>query len=498
MSFFLQSKKATVLAILEILKNHTDFDHPMLQKEIIEKLNSAEYDMNVERKSVKRDLMLVEAVDEHVKCKRKKRTVYNKKTRENEESELTTGFYYIHDFEESEVHMLTDTIVFSKHIPKEQKKDLIERLEKLTSSYYKSTSKNIHVSNGSTSQNKSWLLNIEQLNKAINNHNAVSFNYNDYGIDKKLHVLTHVETNPYQIVAANNHYFLVGENISSNGFEHYRIDKITELQVLEEEFFEPQLSFDMDAYLSSHIYMSSGEAEYIYINVDVDEIGAVIDYFGDNFIVIDSDDDIVKIRVKSNEDDIYYWALQYGNHVEITEPQTLRNRIRNTVESMARTYLETNEDKYSRAIDTARIKKYIIFRNLDLRNKNLDEIPSDILSLRMSYTKNIKSYDFVMRLTNLERISISHQIINDFSFINGIKNLKSLELYKTGFKDLSVIKNLGQIEELRLVENDDVQNLNLIFEMPKLNYLLLSENLLKKIDIEELKKINSNLTVKCF
>ena len=133
-----------------------------------------------------------------------------------------------------------------------------------------------------------------------------------------------------------------------------------------------------------------------------------------------------------------------------------------------------------------------------MKNKNLDEIPADIRSLMMSGNSNIESYDFVTRLTDLEDIMIKYQTVNDFCFIYGIKNLKSLELFMTGFKDLSVIKNFGQIEELRLVENDDVENLNLIFEMTKLNYLLLSENLLKRIDIEKLKRINPKLTVKCF
>ena len=51
-----QPKKMLIMHILDILKKYTDEDHRLSQKEIGEILKN-EYDMAVDRKSIKRNLM---------------------------------------------------------------------------------------------------------------------------------------------------------------------------------------------------------------------------------------------------------------------------------------------------------------------------------------------------------------------------------------------------------------------------------------------------------
>ena len=51
-----QPKKMLIMHILDILKKYTDEDHRLSQKEIGEILKN-EYDMVVDRKSIKRNLM---------------------------------------------------------------------------------------------------------------------------------------------------------------------------------------------------------------------------------------------------------------------------------------------------------------------------------------------------------------------------------------------------------------------------------------------------------
>ena len=52
-----QPKKMLIMNILDILKKYTDENHRLSQKEIADILKS-EYDMTVDRKAVKRNLML--------------------------------------------------------------------------------------------------------------------------------------------------------------------------------------------------------------------------------------------------------------------------------------------------------------------------------------------------------------------------------------------------------------------------------------------------------
>lgn len=43
----------------------------------------------------------------------------------------------------------------------------------------------------------------------------------------------------------------------------------------------------------------------------------------------DADDEEVTATVQVNPEAMYYWSLQYGEHVVILEPAELRERVRN-------------------------------------------------------------------------------------------------------------------------------------------------------------------------
>ena len=51
-----QPKKMLIMNILDILRKYTDENHRLSQKEIVDILKT-EYDMTVERKTIKRNLM---------------------------------------------------------------------------------------------------------------------------------------------------------------------------------------------------------------------------------------------------------------------------------------------------------------------------------------------------------------------------------------------------------------------------------------------------------
>ena len=60
-------KKMMILCILEILKKHTDEQHRLSQKEITDLLEK-EYEMQVDRKSVKANLEDLMDFDSHINC----------------------------------------------------------------------------------------------------------------------------------------------------------------------------------------------------------------------------------------------------------------------------------------------------------------------------------------------------------------------------------------------------------------------------------------------
>ena len=63
-----------------------------------------------------------------------------------------------------------------------------------------------------------------------------------------------------------------------------------------------------------------------------------MDWFGTEFSVIKKDEEKIIVRVSCNERAMKYWALQYGPYVEVLEPESLRNRIKEDIAYMSKRY----------------------------------------------------------------------------------------------------------------------------------------------------------------
>lgn len=138
-----QPKKLLILNILDILRKYTDEDHRLSQKEIAEILKN-EYDMKADRKAIRRNLLnLMDCGYEieysetirnvPVKDKKTGEVLRDKDTGEPvmEENELWSDFYLKRQFTDGELRLLIDSLLFSRHIPYSQCKDLVEKLEDL-------------------------------------------------------------------------------------------------------------------------------------------------------------------------------------------------------------------------------------------------------------------------------------------------------------------------------------------------------------------------------
>lgn len=219
-----QSKNVLILNILQILERHSDVKHRLTQNDIIRLLKN-EYDMDAERKSITRNIdNLIEAgydigYEESKKGKGKNQTI------------VRTNFYYENDFDDSELKFLTDGIIFSKLLSSRQKKQLIKKLEGLSSKYFKSSLSKVNISENDRIKNEDLFLNIEIIAEAISKSRKIEFNYYTYDIEKKLvykkndkeEVKKYV-VSPYQMVASNGRYYLLCS------YDKY-IDEISNLRV---------------------------------------------------------------------------------------------------------------------------------------------------------------------------------------------------------------------------------------------------------------------------
>ena len=324
------NKKMLIILILNILKEYSDVNHKLTQKEIMHLLKS-NYDMECDRRSVKNNIQCLKELGYEISADK--------------------GYYLIErEFDDAELRMLIDSVLFSKNLTQCQAKNLIEKLKKMSNRYF--YSKVSHVSNLPElhhGDNKHLMYAVYKINEAISQNKKISFIYNAYGEDLKLHPKREEAylVNPYQMVANNGRYYLIGNYDKYDNISHYRIDKMTQIEIVEErvkpthQVKDTKYGFNLPKHMAEHIYMFSGPSIKIKLAVEDSIFNDLIDWFGKDFYIVEKlEDGRILISLKCNEQAFFYWALQYGVYVEVIEPLQLRAKVGEAVKKMYERYSE--------------------------------------------------------------------------------------------------------------------------------------------------------------
>ena len=70
---------------------------------------------------------------------------------------------------------------------------------------------------------------------------------------------------------------------------------------------------------------------------DERKVNDFVDWFGKDVCFSKQDDAIIS-SIRVNEEALIYWALQYGEHVEILLPEETRHKIKERIEEMNKKY----------------------------------------------------------------------------------------------------------------------------------------------------------------
>ncbi len=336
-----QPKKMLIFNILDILKKYTDEKHSLSQNDILNILEK-EYGMKVNRKSIKRNIMDLIEYGYDIN--------YREVERKDNEPMLT-DFYMNREFADEELRILIDSLLFSKYIPYNQCRKLVEKLEGLSNKYFAYKIRHITNLPENLPDNKELFYTISVLDEAIANKKKVVFHYNEYGTDKKLHIRTRKDgkpaeyvVNPYQMVATNGRYYLICNYDKYDNVSNYRIDRITDVRLTEDKV-KPQKNvkglekgLDLPKHMAEHIYMFSGESATVVFRADKKIISAIIDWFGKDISFFDEDENEVTVSVYVNLDAMKYWIMQYSCYVKVLGPQSLVDTVKADMEEIYNKY----------------------------------------------------------------------------------------------------------------------------------------------------------------
>lgn len=358
-------KKLVILYILDILQKYTDEEHRLSQKEIQDILKR-EYEMTVDRKAVKRNLLNLIEYESNIEYRevsrkdifRKKDSVSYKGTSDfadkeiSEDDLLWTDFYLKQKFTNEELRLLIDSLLFSKHIPYSQAKELIKKLESLSNIYFKSCSQYIYPLPVERTDNKQVFYNIAILDDAIRKKKKVLFEYAEYHTDKKMHLKKREDGSvreyiitPYQMAVQEGKYYLICNYDKYDDISNYRVDRIRNIQILEEKGkpFETlkwsgHQPMNLNEYMKEHVYMYSSENAFVKFRIVKAMISDVIDLFGKGVNFSEETDTHVSVSVHVNERAVEQFAKNYAPDVVILQPKRLRDKLRDDLKKAWEAY----------------------------------------------------------------------------------------------------------------------------------------------------------------
>jgi predicted DNA-binding transcriptional regulator YafY len=338
-------KKMLTLNILDILRRYSDGDHRLSQRQIVELLES-EHQMQVDRKSVKRNLMNL------IDCGYEIEYTETERHGKDGETETICGDWYIHhDFEDSELRLLIDSLLFSHQIPSSHCRQLIDKLKGLSNRYFNTRVRHVHSLPEVKSTNRQLFFTIELLDEAISKEKQVLFRYGNYDIDGELHPRLDSEgtareyrIDPYQMVATNGRYYLICRKDPYDELVYYRVDRILDIGILDSPVKPlrklPGLAdgLDLPKHMAEHVYMFAGNSVGVRFRVRRTDLIHVFDWFGSDVRLENSTDTDVEVALRVNEQAMLYWALQFCERIEVLEPQSLRETLRQRGQMIAEKY----------------------------------------------------------------------------------------------------------------------------------------------------------------
>ena len=321
-----EDKRSLNLLILEILKVYSDKEHRLKQEEVM-RLLEVHYGVTCDRRSVKNNITSLMNLGYPIPLK---------------------GGYCLQqrEFEDEELRMLIDSILFHSGISRVQKNRLIEKVIGMGNKYFQPEVHHISGMEEHLSPEMQQIQpNLDVLNEAIRQRCKVSFRMNEYGMDKRLHPAGEAlsKASPYQVLAAGGRYFLFASIDGKADPCFLRIDRMTEIQNLKEpaatrkEAGAPAGSQD-PSHRANLLHMDMAPATEFTLQMKAAAIGILVDWFGMDFSIREQEGETVTISLRCQEEAMYRWSMLYGDRVEILEPESLRQKLRNAAGRMMEAY----------------------------------------------------------------------------------------------------------------------------------------------------------------
>lgn len=321
-------QKLKILYILQILMEDSDERHPITTKGLIAELET--YGIRAERKSIYDDIAALEDYGVDVVKVAEK-----------------PGGYYLakREFELAELKLLVDAVQASKFVTQAKSRELIHKLEHLTSrENARQLNRQVVVTNRSKAINEKIYYNVDMIYTAISMGVKIKFQYFVWTIEKEMELKkdgAFYEVSPFLLSWDDENYYLIAYDAGAGIIKHFRVDKMLRISLSRDpqdgmEVFE---QLDVGEYTKKTFGMFAGEEEVVTLVCEHDMIGVMIDRFGKDVSVRRKDETTFLLRTKvAVSGQFFGWIAGLGTKVMIQSPETVVARYQNYLKEIVLAY----------------------------------------------------------------------------------------------------------------------------------------------------------------
>ena len=323
------NQKLKLLYLAQIFSEETDEDHGLTLAEIAQRLSRL--DINAERKTLYQDFEELRRFGMDI-CT-------------NQEGKSFRYFLGSRTFQLPELKLLVDAVQSSRFITEQKSRELIKKLETLTSrSNANQLQRQVLIAGRIKTMNESIYYNVDGLHTAIAKERQIQFRYFRWGPDKTM-ILRHngelYTVSPWHLCWDDENYYLVAYDSASGRIKHYRVDKMKNITItdLPRDGAETMEHLDLTVYTRRLFGMFGGEPIRVTLEGDDDMINVLIDRFGDEIPLSRTDGDRVETRVDvAVSPQFLGWVASFGGKLTVTSPPSVKEQMRTLARKLSEQY----------------------------------------------------------------------------------------------------------------------------------------------------------------
>ena len=320
-------QKVKLLYLHELLEQETDEQHPLTTNEICTRLKKD--NIPCDRRTLTKDINILNQYGFEVMSM----NIGHEKA------------YYVEDrsFSLPEIKILMDSIQAAAFVTDKKTAELVDKLASLGGVHKADLlKKNLICFNTRKHTNEQIFYNVDTIEEALNNKKKVSLYYFDlnekakrvYRKDKKRYVV-----DPTALIYNDNNYYLMCYSGKYEGVCNYRVDRMEEVHVEDEDVTKETILRIADAgeYTRQVFKMYGGPVCNCALEFDNALIGVVYDKFGKDtkMLRLSKEKCIATVKIQVSPT-FWGWIFQFVGRMRMLSPESLvleyRDRAKNVFE----------------------------------------------------------------------------------------------------------------------------------------------------------------------